>query len=158
MSSGVTNMLGSLITYGLGHIDSSLKEYQIIFLFFGLITVAYAFVVLFFMPDSPTKTNILNEEEKLIAMERLRANQMGIENYTWKWEHVREAAVDLKTWLWCAMLFSISVPSGGVSTFGPLIVQSFGYNRFETILFNIPFGAVQLVAVSRRTLPLDLGS
>lgn len=41
---------------------------------------------------------------------------------------------------------SISVPSGGISTFGPLIIQSFGYNRFQTILFNIPFGAVQLVA------------
>lgn len=39
-----------------------------------------------------------------------------------------------------------SVPSGGISTFGPLIVQSFGYNSFDTILFNIPFGAVQLVA------------
>lgn len=30
--------------------------------------------------------------------------------------------------------------------FGPLIVQSFGYDSFKTILFNIPFGAVQLVA------------
>ena len=98
------------------------------------------------MPDSPTKTKILNEEEKLIAIERLRANQMGIESYEWKNKHVWEAARDIKTWLWCAMMFSISVPSGGVSTFGPLIIQSFGYDRFETILFNIPFGAVQLVA------------
>ena len=39
-----------------------------------------------------------------------------------------------------------SVPSGGVSTFGPLIVKSFGYNSFDTILFNIPFGAVQFIA------------
>lgn len=43
-------------------------------------------------------------------------------------------------------MFSISVPSGGISTFGPLIVSSFGYDKFQTILFNIPFGAVQLVA------------
>ncbi len=39
-----------------------------------------------------------------------------------------------------------SVPSGGISTFGPLIVKSFGYDSFKTILLNIPFGAVQLVA------------
>lgn len=147
MCSGVTNMLGSLMTYGLGHIDSPhLKSYQIIFLFFGLITVGYSFVVLWLMPDSPTRTHILNEEEKLIAIERLRQNQTGIENYAWKWAHVREAAMDIKTWLWAAMMFTISVPSGGISTFGPLIIQSFGYDRFETILFNIPFGAVQLVA------------
>ncbi|ETN41528.1 uncharacterized protein HMPREF1541_03464 [Cyphellophora europaea CBS 101466] len=144
---GITNMFGSLITYGLGHIDTPhLKSYQIIFLFFGLITVAYSVVVFFFMPDSPTKTKILNEEEKIIAIERLRQNQQGIESYSWNMAHVREAALDFKTWGWAAMMFSISVPSGGISTFGPLIIQSFGYNRFETILFNIPFGAVQIVA------------
>jgi hypothetical protein len=144
---GVTNMVGSLLTYGLGHINSPhLKEYQIIFMFFGLITVAYSFVVLFFMPDSPTKTKILNEEEKLIAIERLRQNQTGIESYEWSWPQVREAAMDLKTWLWAFMMFSISVPSGGISTFGPLIIKSFGFDSFETILFNIPFGAVQIVA------------
>lgn len=27
-----------------------------------------------------------------------------------------------------------------------MIVESFGYDEFDTILFNIPFGAVQLVA------------
>jgi hypothetical protein len=40
----------------------------------------------------------------------------------------------------------ISIPSGGISTFGPLIVQSFGFDSFTTILFNIPFGAVQIIA------------
>ena len=39
-----------------------------------------------------------------------------------------------------------SVPSGGISTFGPLIIESFGFDRFTTILFNIPFGAVQMIA------------
>lgn len=39
-----------------------------------------------------------------------------------------------------------SLPSGGISTFGPLIVEAFGFSQFNTILFNIPFGAVQLVA------------
>lgn len=33
---GITNMVGSLLTYGIGHIDSPLKEYQVIFLFFGV--------------------------------------------------------------------------------------------------------------------------
>lgn len=41
---------------------------------------------------------------------------------------------------------SYSIPSGGVSTFGPLIVKSFGFDEFKAILFNIPFGSVQLVA------------
>jgi hypothetical protein len=38
------------------------------------------------------------------------------------------------------------IPSGGITTFGPLIVNSFGFNPFNTILLNIPFGAVQIAA------------
>lgn len=44
------------------------------------------------------------------------------------------------------MLIDSSIPSGGVSTFGPLIIKGFGYDQFTSILFNMPFGAVQLIA------------
>ena len=40
----------------------------------------------------------------------------------------------------------VSIPSGGISNFGPLIVQSFGFESFKTILFNIPFDTVQIIA------------
>lgn len=39
---------------------------------------------------------------------RLRMNQQGIKSNTWKWNHVKESVMDLKTWLWFAMMFSIS--------------------------------------------------
>ncbi|KAJ5677652.1 uncharacterized protein N7477_003285 [Penicillium maclennaniae] len=144
---GVVNMVGSLITYGLGHIKSSIFEpYQIIFLFFGLITVGISGAVLVFMPDSPITAKFLDEEDKLVAIERLRMNQQGIENHEWKWEHVKEACLDLKSWMWFSLMVSISIPSGGITTFGPLIVESFGFNSLNTILLNVPFGAVQLIA------------
>jgi hypothetical protein len=73
-------------------------------------------------------------------------NQMGISSRKWKLDHVRDTFLDLKTYLWFVMMVLISIPSGGISTFGPLIVESFGFNPFTTILFNIPFGAVQFVA------------
>lgn len=92
------------------------------------------------------KARFLEDEDRLVSVERLRDNQQGVENSTWKWDQVKEALMDFKTWGWGFMMFSISVPSGGVSTFGPLIIKSFGFDSFETILFNIPFGAVQLIA------------
>ncbi|KAI1642301.1 MFS general substrate transporter [Daldinia loculata] len=143
---GFTNMFGSLITYGLGHISSQLRSYQIIFLFFGIITVAYSFIMLAFMPDSPVEAKFLSDEDKLIAVERLRMNQMGVVSREWRNDHLKEALLDPKSWLWFALLFSISIPSGGISTFGPLIIKTFGFDPFGTILFNIPFGFVQLVA------------
>jgi heme/copper-type cytochrome/quinol oxidase subunit 4 len=144
---GIVNILGSLLSYGLGHIKSDrLHPYQIIFLFCGLLTVVVSVGVYIFMPDSPMEARFLNDNEKLVAVERLRMNQMGVASRTWKWDHVLEAFLDMKTWLWFFMLTAVSIPSGGITTFGPLIVQSFGFDSFTTILFNMPFGAVQIIA------------
>lgn len=44
------------------------------------------------------------------------------------------------------LLTGFSIPSGGITTFGPLIVESFGFDQLNTILLNVPFGAVQLIA------------
>lgn len=60
------------------------------------------------MPDSPVDAKFLSQEDKLIAIERLRMNQMGIGSGVWKWDHVWEAMRDLKTWLWFSLMFTIS--------------------------------------------------
>ncbi|KLO84810.1 allantoate transporter [Fusarium fujikuroi] len=145
---GLTFIIGSLFTFGLGHIQSStLFSYQIIFLFCGLLTVIYSIPVYFLMPDSPMEAKFLSDREKVVTIERLRSNQMGIVSRQWKWDHVKESVLDLKTWCWFFLVITISIPSGGISTFGSLIVKSFGYNKFQTVLFNIPFGAVQFCAI-----------
>ncbi|KAL4918726.1 major facilitator superfamily domain-containing protein [Aspergillus aurantiobrunneus] len=142
---GVTAIAGSLFTYGLGHINSdTLYSYQTIFLLCGLLTVLYSVIVLIFMPDSPMEAKFLQEREKVIAVERLRANQMGIISREWRWDHVWETAYDVKTWVWFVLIIAIS---GGISTFGSLIITSFGYTNFDAILFNLPFGAVQVVII-----------
>lgn len=73
-------------------------------------------------------------------------NNMGVSSGVWRWDHVKECLLDVKTWIWFCLLTSVSIPSGGISTFGPLIVRSFVNDPFSTILFNMPFGAVQIVA------------
>lgn len=176
---GLTLIIGSLFTYGLGHIISEkLFRYQIvsqlhllpqkqvilslplapnlakisvslililmqIFLFCGLLTVTYSIIVFWLIPDSPMEAKFLSDREKVIATERLRANQMGITARKWRWDHVWETATDVKTYLWFIAITSISIASGGISTFGSLIVKSFGFDSFTTILFNIPFGAIR---------------
>ncbi|KAK7005734.1 MFS general substrate transporter [Favolaschia claudopus] len=142
---GVTGMVGSLLTYGLGHIHGKLNSYQVIFLFIGLLTIVCSPFVYFILPDSPAKARFLNHDEKIIAFERLRANNQGTESKVWKWEQVAEVFLDVKTYLWFSLLFLCAVPSGGISGFGPLIIQGFGFNQFNTILFNIPFSAFQVI-------------
>jgi hypothetical protein len=61
-----------------------------------------------FMPDSPMTAKFLKGDDKLIAIERLRMNQQGIASGVWKWDHVWDAMLDLKTWLWFSIMFIIS--------------------------------------------------
>lgn len=81
---------------------------QIIFMFCGLLTVTYSVFVFFFMPDSPMEAKFLTEREKVIAVERLRANQMGIISRQWRWDHVLETFLDPKTYMWFFLILSIS--------------------------------------------------
>ncbi|PNY25833.1 transporter [Tolypocladium capitatum] len=145
---GLTWVFGSLITYGLASIDSHMRPYQIIFLFFGVITVAVAGVMFFWMPDSPTEAKFLDDYDKVLAIERLRNNQMGVMSREWRYLHFVEALRDPKTWLWFVMIFCISVPSNGISTFGPLIIQSFVSDPFHAMLFNVPIGFSHVISVS----------
>lgn len=85
--------------------------YGQIFLFCGLLTVAYSFVVLWLIPDSPMEAKFLSDREKVIATERLRANQMGIAARKWRWDHVKETALDVKTYLWFIAITFISYVS-----------------------------------------------
>lgn len=162
---GITAIIGSLFTFGLGHIESEvLFKYQIIFLFCGLLTVAYSVIALIFMPDSPMEAKYLGDREKVIAVERLRANQMGVASREWRWDHAWETLLDIKTWCWFVAIVAISyviphptrsphvltclrISSGGISTFGSLIIRDFGFINFEAILFNIPFGAIQFFVI-----------
>lgn len=43
--------------------------------------------------------------------------------------------------------YLLRIPSGGISTFGSLIITSFGYTNFTAILFNLPFGGIQIVVI-----------
>ena len=100
------------------------------------------------MPDSPAEATFLSDNDKVIAIERLRDNHMGIMTREWRWAHVREAIRDKKTWLWVLMIFCASVPSNGIGTFGPLIIQSFVSDPFQTMLFNVPVGFAHALTVT----------
>ncbi|KOS17466.1 putative transporter [Escovopsis weberi] len=145
---GLTWVFGSLITYALASVHSSLRPYQIIFLFFGLVTVVISVVMFYWMPDSPTEAKFLSDEDKVLAIERLRDNQMGVMSREWRHPHLWEALADGKTWLWVAIIFCISVPSNGISVFGPLIIKSFVTDPFQTMLFNVPVGLSHVACVS----------
>ncbi|KAL2833910.1 major facilitator superfamily domain-containing protein [Aspergillus cavernicola] len=147
-TNGLATTVAAALSYGLGHIQSDvLKEWQIIFLFVGLVTVISAPVVYIFLDNDIPTARFLNETEKLQAMERLRANQTGTGSREFKMHQLVEAGLEVKTYLWLGMTILLNTGAGVTNVFGPLILSGLGFDKFRTTLLSMPFGAFQLIFI-----------
>ena len=99
--------------------------------------IVLAVPTLFILPGHPTRARWLNDEQKFIALERIRLNNTGSQSTHFKWDQVKECFLDPKAWIYAATVFCVSLVSGGISAFGPLILQGFGLDSFQTILYNM---------------------
>lgn len=86
-----------------------------------MITIVWALILAIFMPDNPVDAKFINEREKAIAVDRMRSDQTGIENKTFKREQMFEALRDPKTWLMVLFNLWVSVPNGGLSNVSCLV-------------------------------------
>ncbi|ETN42385.1 uncharacterized protein HMPREF1541_01539 [Cyphellophora europaea CBS 101466] len=144
--------ISSLISYGFLHYANSnpnanFKSWQILFLLYGLITIVVGICVLCFLPDNPMKSR-LSDAEKIFIINRVRGNETGIENKHLKWAQVKEVFVDIRTWLIALIVIATNVPNGAVSSFQSIIISSFGFDEYETLLLNLPSAAVSFIAVA----------
>lgn len=147
-TNGAATMVAAALSFGLGHIKSdSLAAWQIIFLFVGLLTVVTAPFVYWKLDSDIPSARFLTEHEKAQAIERLRANQTGTGSREFKWSHIRELALEPKTYIWIGLSLLLNVGASVTNTFGPLVIRGLGYDKFITALLNIPFGAVQLIVI-----------
>ena len=109
-------------------------------------TIAWGFLIGCVLPDSPVKAKFISEREKAIHIERMRADQTGIENKTFKREQMMEAFRDPKTWLMFMFNIFISIPNGGLTNFSPLIVKGMGWTSQQAVLLTMPSGIVQTIS------------
>lgn len=116
-------------------------------MFVGLITIITAPFVWWFLEDDIKTARFLTEYERAQAVERLRANQTGIGSRDFKWDHVIEVFLEPKTYLWIGIALLLNVGAAVTNTFGPLILNSLGFDKYLTSLLNMPFGAVQIIII-----------
>jgi ACS family allantoate permease-like MFS transporter len=113
-----------------------------IFLVLGIISFLTGVVWLFFMPETPSTAKFLSHEEKVIAIQRVAENMMGVKGYDWKKYQVWHAFKDIKTWLLLAFVLFIQLPNGGLTHFATLVVAGFGFSSFPTLLMILPASVV----------------
>lgn len=143
---GVGGCIGGLLAYGIGHIGGSLAPWQYIFLILGAITVVWGAAFIVLVPDGPAKAKWLTEQDKVVAVQRVVANKTGTgRSRRFDRAQIVEAATDPAVIVLGLISFVNAIGSGGLS-FGPLIVQGFGFSPLNTILMQLPLSVVQTVA------------
>lgn len=85
------------------------------------------------------RARFLTPQESVQAIERIRSNRTGVLNRTWKWDQAWEALNPLKDpmpWLIFFTCVFNEVINGAIAPFKTLIVQSLGWNNFQSALVS----------------------
>ncbi|KAJ5851757.1 uncharacterized protein N7529_011142 [Penicillium soppii] len=141
---GVQGICGGLFAYGMSHVHSPiLKSWQFLFILLGSITCVWSMFVFWWMPDSPMRAHCFSETDRVLMIERVRANQTGIQNKRFKKAHVLEAIQDPQVWLYILIQIIIQIPTGGLGSFSTILIKNFGFTELQTELLSMVNGGVQ---------------
>ncbi|ODQ55408.1 MFS general substrate transporter [Saitoella complicata NRRL Y-17804] len=145
----LTSIVGGFVAYGVTFTHSHFASWRIFYLALGLFTVACGVLVFIFLPDSPVRASgrRFSDREKRAALLRIADNQSGTQNKKLKVYQMKEALVDVKTWLIFISVMLTSIPNGALSNFNSIIIKSFGFTSQQTLILGTPAGLVGIVFV-----------
>ncbi|KAJ4294225.1 hypothetical protein N0V90_007915 [Kalmusia sp. IMI 367209] len=140
--------VGGLLAFGVSHFtDGPIKNWQLLFLILGLATCLWAFVIGYYLPDSPMTAKCYTEDEKRLMIERVRHNETGIKNRKYKKYQAKEALTDPFVWCCIALITVANLIIGGLGVFSNLIIREFGFSLLQTQLLNIAQGAWLIIVM-----------
>ena len=143
---GVAQIVIGAVAYGIAGVQgASIAVWKILFLVLGLPTVITGLAYLRCMPDNQIQASFLSHREKLIAVYRIRDNFQGVGSRMWKWRQFVEAFRDPRTYLYVIFSLLMNIPNGGITTFGSLIISSFGFSDRMSLVLNMPMGLVDII-------------
>ncbi|GJE97737.1 MFS general substrate transporter [Phanerochaete sordida] len=147
LMNGVSGIFGGFVAYGISFDTSAtIAPYKIMYLLTGGLAILVGIAVLIWMPDSPLHAVFLSKKERIIAVERIRDGQVGTENKTIKKYQIVEAFMDVRSWIIFILTIMTSIPNGGLSNFGNIIIKSFGYTSQQALILSSPIGAVGIIS------------
>jgi len=146
---GAQQIVGGLLAYCFSLIKpgSALKSWQALFIAYGCISVIWGFFVGWWMPDSPMRAKCFTEEDKRLMIERVRSNQTGVQNKTFRKYQMIEAFKDPQTWCHCLIAICTTIPSAGLGGFANLVIKSFGFSTLQVQLLSMVLGSYIIIVL-----------
>ncbi|KAK4952412.1 hypothetical protein LTR10_009218 [Elasticomyces elasticus] len=146
---GGQQIVGGLLAYCFSLIgdNAGIKSWQAIFITYGCFSVLWGVFVLWWMPDSPMRAKCFTEEDKHLMVERVRSNQTGIQNKTFRKEQLVEALMDPQIWCYCLIQLTTTLPTSGLGAFYAIIIKAFGFTVLQTQLLAMVLGAYIIIVL-----------
>jgi MFS family permease len=150
LSSAFGGLIGAGIQYGLDGVHG-LAPWQWLFIIEGAITVTISLLSILMLPDFPATTRWLSDQEKAIAVHRLRLfSGSRDEERGSLLMGVRMAVTDYKVWM-LSLIVILKTSAGAVTAFIPTLVATFKYSKVQSLLMTAPpyvLAAILSLAIS----------
>ncbi|KAL4799036.1 major facilitator superfamily domain-containing protein [Aspergillus venezuelensis] len=147
-ANGMATMVGALLGFGLGHVhNTSLHSWQLIFLVIGLLNLVTGFLFLWLIPDSPASAKFLTHRQRIVAVQRVSENMIGVKTKQYKFKQAYEILYDVKVHCVFIMGIACGVINGGVSNFSSSLIKGYGFSGIYATLLQLPTGAIEAVVV-----------
>lgn len=99
-----------------------------LFIIEGAVTALVALFGFWLLPDDPSGTRWLTEDERKLAVERIRCDTVGKQAQGSTWEGLKQACRDPRTWLFCLMQ-NLHISACSFNNFFPTIVEAMFVTR-----------------------------
>ncbi|GKT48200.1 putative transporter [Colletotrichum spaethianum] len=145
--SGVSQILGALMMYGIGGAaQMALEKWRVMFLISGGLTSACGIAFCLLMPRDTTTAWFLNEREREVATRRLALDRGTRDRAEFNTKQMYEALKQPMTWMYFMMALCITLTTP-ILKFSSLVINGFGYSPFKTMLVGLPGGAISFATI-----------
>ncbi|KAI0273412.1 MFS general substrate transporter [Gloeopeniophorella convolvens] len=147
LMNGAALIVLGFLSFGVVHTHThNFAPWQWLMIILGTVTLFTSVLFWFLFPDSPASAWFLSPEERIMVVERIKSEEVGVENKHWKREQFIEALRDRKTWI-LALLAGVTNLFNSLTNQRQIIVNQFGFNLIQTTLLGCVDGVVEIIAI-----------
>ncbi|OZJ04492.1 hypothetical protein BZG36_02667 [Bifiguratus adelaidae] len=149
VSGAFSGLLAGVITNHL-HLARGIEGWRWLFIIEGIGSCAVGLFSWIVLPDWPSSTKWLTEDEKILAAQRLLSDDIGATqgetNAPSHWQAMKSAFCDWRTIFLCIM-YMLSTGAQTIQYFIPTLVGQLGYTSYSLQFMTIPIYGVAFVCI-----------
>jgi len=97
------------------------------------------------------RAKCFSETDKTLLVERVRSNQTGLQNKSFRAYQMKEALLDPQSWCYCLIAICTTLPTSGLGSFSQIVIKGFKFTTLETQLLAMVLGVVIIVTLLSST-------